>query len=304
MTLTDVVIRFFDLADVGLFVGDPLTILVGVNPVQGGLIGGIEFKALEAAVRSINEPNVYDVPDLTITSGEFVVGFKMTKGSEFYPCSLDQNGGSQQRSYVSLDGLSFFLIDELDFPGNFGLRARITRSAQQPMVNVSPDELHFGCIRGGAKELPITIRNEGDGVLSIGSIESTNPAFTLPGLTLPLVIAPRRQQTVVVRYTSPGRGRQEGKLTIRSNDPLRPLTEVFLTGGEGLLTVAEGSGAPGSLVTVAVNLNEGACFAALQFTLTFDPTVLSLPDAQAVMAGTLVPSDFLSPPGRPCPVRS
>lgn len=291
-TLTDVVIRFFDLADAGLFVGDPLTILVGVNPLQGGLVGGIEFKALETTIRSITEPNVYDVPDLTITAGEFVVGFKMTKGSEFYPCSMDENSGSQRRSYVSLDGLSFTLIDELGFPGNFGVRARITRSAREPVANVSPDELHFGCIRDQAKELPVTIRNGGDGTLSIGSIESTNPAFSLPGLSLPLVIAPGGQQTVIVRYTSPGQGWQEGKLTIRSNDPVRPLIEVFLTGGGGLLTVAEGSGAPGSLVAVAVNLNEGACFAALQFTLTYDPAVLALPDTQGVVAGTLVPSDF------------
>jgi hypothetical protein len=124
-TLSDVVIFF--LAGTDVRVGDALTVLVGAKTDGNANIDRIALQMLPGSVQSLNGLNVYDVPDLTIQSGDFVVGFRMTHGRRVYPFALDSTPPSRRRSYISTDGVDFEIIDDRvpSSAGNFGIRARL-----------------------------------------------------------------------------------------------------------------------------------------------------------------------------------
>jgi hypothetical protein len=70
----------------------------------------------------------YTVPARTINSGDFVVGFVAANPPGVYPADLDQSSPSQLRSYISIDGVNFYVIDAVDpgGGGNFAIRATVT----------------------------------------------------------------------------------------------------------------------------------------------------------------------------------
>ncbi|GEM_PF-2914805 len=124
-TLAEVAI-FFP-GDAGMNVGDSLSIVIGTNPGGSATLDGIAFQTIEASVSSLDQFNVYDVPELSITSGDFVVGFRVRSRRGVKPCAVDQTPPSQGRSYISTDGVHFTLVDEAvpSAAGNFGIRGRL-----------------------------------------------------------------------------------------------------------------------------------------------------------------------------------
>ena len=70
----------------------------------------------------------------------------------------------------------------------------------------------------------ITIRNDGEGVLTVSSIASSDAAFSVPGIQLPLQIAPGSFIDVNIQVDSAGLqpGAIEAALTISTDDPRRP----------------------------------------------------------------------------------
>jgi len=119
-------------------VGTPLTILFGSNPSGSGNINGLSFQQVAGQVQSLNQFSIYSVPDLTITSGDFVVGFRITHGAEIYPAAQDTTTPLQHRSYYSGDGSSFRLIDDYEgLAGNFGIRARVSINQVGTTINLT-----------------------------------------------------------------------------------------------------------------------------------------------------------------------
>jgi subtilisin-like proprotein convertase family protein len=117
----------------GVKVGDSFDLLVGINPDGDANIDNTPFNSLAQQVTAINEFSVYTLPTpLTITQGDFVVGFRMTVEENVRPTALDTSSGSQKRSYRSLDGVAFAPHDSLTgaTPGNYGIRARLIRPAK------------------------------------------------------------------------------------------------------------------------------------------------------------------------------
>ncbi len=114
----------------GVKVGDSFDLLAGGNADGDANIDNTQFTSLSQQVTAVNEFSVYTLPTpLTITQGDFVVGFRITVEESVRPTALDTSSGSQKRSYRSLDGVSFAIHDNVSgaIPGNYGIRARLIR---------------------------------------------------------------------------------------------------------------------------------------------------------------------------------
>ncbi len=114
-----------------LNVGNQLTIVFGANPGGGTNINGLQLQTLPGTVQALGQFNVYNVPALTINSGDFVVGYQITHADGVFPFALDTTPPSQRRSYRSTDnGATFRVIDEVGTAGNYGIRARLQTQTQ------------------------------------------------------------------------------------------------------------------------------------------------------------------------------
>ncbi|MCB1182089.1 S8 family serine peptidase [bacterium] len=116
----------------------------------------------------------------------------------------------------------------------------------QPDVLVSATALDLGDVfLGQTGTLPLTIANEGCGVLNVTDLTVDNGVFTLD-VAAPFTVDPGSVAQVNVTFTPAAVDTQAGTLTITTNDPLEPVHAVFLTG----VGVAPGAiaAAPGSVV--------------------------------------------------------
>jgi hypothetical protein len=167
-----------------------------------------------------------------------------------------------------------------------------------PDIDVTPTSLDFGSVTiGQSADRTLTVRNTGSAPLTVNTITSTNPRFSIVSPTGSFTVAAGNQQTVTVRFAPTTAETQSGMLSINSDDADEATVTVNLT-GQGApplsrtLSVPVRRGDPGQTVTIPVTLSEGAGLSALQFTLGFDPAVISLSGPQAITAGPLVPSNF------------
>jgi hypothetical protein len=112
----------------GVQAGQNVTLVVGANTSGSSTIDGITFQTVNTTINALDSFSVIDVPNITINSGDFVVGFQANVGVGIYPFANDKVSQHQQRSYVSVDGHTFFVIDALEpmLAGNFGIRAEVT----------------------------------------------------------------------------------------------------------------------------------------------------------------------------------
>lgn len=97
-----------------------------------------------------------------------------------------------------------------------------------------PAGVAFGtvCI-GSVGRAPLNVCNTGDGNLTVSGISSSNPsvfAITTPSAGFPIVISPGSCFPFEVTYTPSGVGPQTATLTISSDDPAHPSTNVPATG--------------------------------------------------------------------------
>jgi hypothetical protein len=128
-TLRQVSIYFTSLG--GVQAGQNVSLVVGANTSGSSTIDGITFQTVNTTINALNSFSVIDVPNITINSGDFVVGFQVNVGVGIYPFANDKISQHQQRSYVSTDGHTFFVIDALEptLAGNFGIRAEVTEGS-------------------------------------------------------------------------------------------------------------------------------------------------------------------------------
>jgi hypothetical protein len=149
-TLASVSIYFASFTNIS--VGTPIDVLVGVNTDGDSNIDNTSFQVVPTSVQALNQFNVYSVPNLTINSGDFVVGFRYTPSSGVYPVVFDRTPPARGRSYGSGDGISFVLQDTYgaNFAGNAGIRANVFQGAQGPTCNpsVTPLSLNVSSAAG------------------------------------------------------------------------------------------------------------------------------------------------------------
>src|SRR5262249_17294747 len=112
----------------------------------------------------------------TINSGDVVVGFKITHDSTVFPFALDTTPPSQRRSYRSIDGVTYNIIDDLSQTqaGNYGIRARLQTATQTcpTVTNINPIS--------GTVGSQVTINGSGfTGVNAVRFNNNVNANFTV-----------------------------------------------------------------------------------------------------------------------------
>ena len=120
---------YFSQDSYSLALGTPINIFSATNP--GGsttLAFGATPDQVSGTVSAFGTFISYTVPQRTITSGDFVVGFEVQNPPNILPAALDQTTPSRGRSYASSDGVDFTVIDIFGPPvaGNLAIRAVVT----------------------------------------------------------------------------------------------------------------------------------------------------------------------------------
>jgi subtilisin-like proprotein convertase family protein len=109
-------------------VGTSIAIVVGTNPDGDANINGSITQTISTTLTGQNTFVSYPVTPVTITSGDFVVGFQITPLTGTFPANLDETPPSRVRSYSSADGTTFATVDSQGFPGNLLIRANVCDS--------------------------------------------------------------------------------------------------------------------------------------------------------------------------------
>ena len=119
-TLKSVRIEFYD-GDGSMSQNTAVNILVGANPTGGTSIDTLRLSGSTGIVTAIGKFLEFPVKDLTIDSGDFVVGFAFTNPPNVFPVGADTNSAAKGRSYTSPDGTKYTQL-----PGaNLGIRAYV-----------------------------------------------------------------------------------------------------------------------------------------------------------------------------------
>jgi hypothetical protein len=101
-----------------------------------------------------------------------------------------------------------------------------------PIINVSPDTIDFGSVRGSQPATrTVTVSNTGGSDLIIAAITGPASPFSIDNPpSFPATIAPGGELTLTVRFAPTGAQLFNGSFTIVSNDPARPGVTVSLRG--------------------------------------------------------------------------
>jgi len=124
-------------------------------------------------------------------------------------------------------------------PGCADVQTPVFTVTPQPVIGVTPTNLDFGSVNAGqTKDLQLTVNNTGNAALTISSITSTNPRFSVTAPAISFNVAAGAQALVTVRFAPTARGTQTATLSVNSNDPNRARVDVSLT-GNGLAPVID-----------------------------------------------------------------
>ncbi|MEP7341021.1 MAG: putative Ig domain-containing protein [Acidobacteriota bacterium] len=169
----------------------PFDLLVGVNPGGGANIDGTKFTATPATTQPGGVFTIYNVPHQTITSGDFVVGFRIPFVSGVFPAALDTSSPSKGRSYTSTDGSTFTV-------GNFNFGFRVATLQGCPNVTaVSP--------AGGAAGTQVTLTGTSlNEVTALKFFNNVTAQFTVVSPTQITTTVPNAAVTGPIALTKPG----------------------------------------------------------------------------------------------------
>jgi uncharacterized protein (TIGR03437 family) len=108
-----------------------------------------------------------------------------------------------------------------------------------PAIDIAPASLDFGTVAiGQSKDLPLTIRNTGGGMLNVSAMATGDVQFTIAVSPPPFSVPAGGMQTVTIRFAPGWVGPQLAYLTISSDDPAKSRTTVTLTGSGAPLSQA------------------------------------------------------------------
>lgn len=199
----------------------------------------------------------------TITSGDFYIGFQTPNPFGGVVFAVDLNGTQRQRAFASVNnGVTFtgpLTLQGTVTPINLMIRAVVTNDVPTTARINAPASFGFSSSNiGVAQQQSLPVSNIGGAPLTITSITSSNPQFTVVSPTLPLTIAAGAQSQIAVRFTPTSAGAQSGTLTIASNDPATPSISIALSGLGGSATapvttyINSGAAVTGSIGAPAV----------------------------------------------------
>ncbi|MBI3653851.1 MAG: pre-peptidase C-terminal domain-containing protein [Acidobacteria bacterium] len=198
-------------------IGAPITILVGNNSDGDANINNTSFQITPTSIQALGQFNVYDVPDVTINSGDFVVGFFISNPVNVFPIALDRTLPSRGRSYYSTtDGRTFIFHDSAvpDLAGNYGIRARLAPTTSACVYTLNPLSQSFGI-------------NGGNGVVAVNT-SSNNCAWTVSGVP----------NWITILSGSSGSGNGAFNYVVAANTSPNPRSGTFTIAGS-LFTVTQ-----------------------------------------------------------------
>jgi hypothetical protein len=102
---------------------------------------------------------------------------------------------------------------------------------QAPKIEAAPASLNFGSVLvGQAADSAVSLDNQGNGPLTVRSLDGLGGAFSVVSPAPPFTVPPGGRQEVTVRFSPAAAGAQTGTLSIRSDDPSGATATVSLTG--------------------------------------------------------------------------
>ncbi len=201
--------------------------------------------------RTLSVPNASGEPGRTAT-----IAINLSDGSGISALSFTLNFDP---AVLSISGPSAVSRGTL-VPDNFSISANTARAGQVSILISPPIQTPLPTFRSGSGSVVVlTVQ-----VASGARVGATSP-LTLSGISASDANA--------------------------NSVPITPQNGTFTVGTPRTLSVPDAQGAPGSTVTIPVTLSDGTNVSALQFTLSFNPAVLT-PAANPVARGSLVPSGF------------
>ncbi|MBI4469850.1 MAG: choice-of-anchor D domain-containing protein [Acidobacteria bacterium] len=237
---------YFPSGQSNLAPGLAVTLLAGSNLDGDENISGASYQQSNATIQSLNQFNTYNLPAVTINSGDFLVGFRMTIQANTYPGALDTTPPSRRRSYVSTDGASFELTDNvptIQSGGNFGIRAVTSQSSG--FLSVSPSSLTFNATlnQGNLPSQQFTVTNTGSGFLSFNLTNSD--ASLVSASPTSGNLGPNQSQPITVFATNPNQaGSRSATLTVNApgaqNSPQNVAVTVNVSGQGTTLSIDDG----------------------------------------------------------------
>lgn len=299
---------FFRIGD-NLTQGAAITLLTGANLDGDANIDNTAFTQTPATIGTLGQFNTYNVPALTINSGDFVVGFRIAIAANVFPGALDTTPPSNRRSYISTNGINFTIVDDIGGAvpgGDFGIRAIV--NLQQPSLSVSPTTLTFNVTAGGSPQSQnFTVQNVGSGSMNF-TVASSDTGLATVSPTAGTLGA--LQSTVITVFViPPGQpGTRQALITVSApgaqNSPQTVTVIVNASGPPGVLNVS-----PTSLVfntfvgdttppSQSVTVRNTGSSAFTYFVSTNDPGLISFSPTM----GTLAPGQsntltiFVTPP--------
>ncbi len=179
----------------GIPAGSPMTVLFGANPGGTADIGSVVFQTLAGTSNADGVFKTFDVPQLTIASGDFVVGYSVTTG-DFPGFSDSSTPGT--RSYTSSDGTfgSGTLAD------NLLIRARYFTNCGQP--SVCPSVTNLAPTSGLVGSNVVITGTNFTGVDAVRFTNSVGAAFTVDNAGQITATVPAGAVTGPITITKPG----------------------------------------------------------------------------------------------------
>lgn len=243
-------------------------------------------------IPSLLFPDFVDFPvqnGPVITGGDWYIGYQVPNPSNGLVFWLDKNGPQAQKTYRSFTGADFVNLTSgtPPTPANAAIRAVVAPQAQVagPGIVVTPASLDFGSVPiNTTADRMLTISNNGTETLTVTGITSNNARFSVLSATA-LTVAAGAQQTVTIRFAPTASGSQTATLSIASNVPAHATVAIPLAGvgmdaqTNRVVRVGMASGSPGGTAQVPIELVAQGNENALGFSLTFDPAMLSNPQA-------------------------
>ncbi|MBI2877784.1 MAG: choice-of-anchor D domain-containing protein [Candidatus Tectomicrobia bacterium] len=124
------------------------------------------------------------------------------------------------------------------------------QGTQVPEIDLNPPALSFGPVdQGKSGELSFSVRNLGNGPLTVSQLSLDNRQFKVVSPSVPFEVPPQDQGgsqgvSVTVRFTPTNAETQSGTLSLVSNDPDEGTTMLVLSGNDAQVKLLIEGGAP------------------------------------------------------------
>jgi subtilisin-like proprotein convertase family protein len=214
-------------------VGTSFSVLTGTNPTGSNDIDNSSFQASAATVQATNQFNTYSVAPLTITAGDFVVGWRINRPN---PGNIAPNDGTppiQLRSYYSSSGSSFLLLDEdSGVPTNLMIRAQIFTGNCGGGAPACPTVNNIAPTNGAVGAQVVITGTNFTGVTGVKFSNNVNATFTVDSATQITATVPAGAVTGPLTISKTGcNDVQTATFTVNANCPTITITPANLPAG-------------------------------------------------------------------------